>query len=130
VIGRTDDIIIRGGKNLSAAAIEEAVALHPSVALVAAIGMPDRIFGERAAAYVELRPGTALDLDALRARLQQEGIARELWPEALVVLPELPRGVGGKVAKGALRDDARRRFGAPGDEDLLARSRAAERADD
>lgn len=130
VIGRTDDIIIRGGKNLSAAAIEEGIALHPSVALVAAIGMPDRIFGERAAAYVELRPGTALDLDALRERLQQEGIARELWPEALVVLPELPRGVGGKVAKGALRDDARARFGAPGDEDLLARTRAAERAGD
>ncbi len=111
VIGRTDDIIIRGGKNLSAAAIEEGVALHPSVALAAAIGMPDRIFGERAAAYVELRPGTALELEGLRAHLQGEGIARELWPEALVVLPELPRGVGGKVAKGALREDARQRFG-------------------
>jgi acyl-CoA synthetase len=130
VIGRTDDIIIRGGKNLSAAAIEEGVALHPSVALVAAIGMPDRIFGERAAAYVELRPGTALVLDDLRAHLAQAGIARELWPEAIVVLPELPRGVGGKVAKGALREDARRRFGGVEDEDLAARSRAAVRAGD
>jgi len=130
VIGRTDDIIIRGGKNLSAAAIEECVALHPSVALAAAIGMPDRIFGERAAAYVELRPGTSLDLDGLRAHLQGEGVARELWPEALIVLPELPRGVGGKVAKGALREDARQRFGEPDDEDLVARSRAAERAGD
>lgn len=130
VIGRTDDIIIRGGKNLSAAAIEEGVALHPSVALVAAIGMPDRIFGERAAVYVELRPGTSLDLDGLRACLQAEGVARELWPEALVVLPELPRGVGGKVAKGALREDAKQRFGAEQDEDLAARTRAAERADD
>ncbi len=130
VIGRTDDIIIRGGKNLSAAAIEEGVALHPSVALAAAIGMPDRIFGERAAAYVELRPGTSLELDGLRAHLQGEGIARELWPEALVVLPELPRGIGGKVAKGELRDDARKRFGDASDEDLIARARAAERADD
>ena len=130
VIGRTDDIIIRGGKNLSAAAIEEGVALHPSVALAAAIGMPDRIFGERAAAYVELRAGTSLELDGLRAHLQGEGIARELWPEALVVLPELPRGIGGKVAKGELRDDARKRFGDASDEDLTARARAAERADD
>lgn len=128
VIGRTDDIIIRGGKNLSAAAIEEGVALHPSVALVAAIGMPDRIFGERAAAYVELRPGTSLELDGLRDHLKAQGIARELWPEALVVLPELPRGVGSKVAKGALRDDAKQRFGDPADEDALARSRAADRA--
>ena len=130
VIGRTDDIIIRGGKNLSAAAIEEGVALHPSVALAAAIGMPDRIFGERAAAYVELRAGASLELDGLRAHLQGEGIARELWPEALVVLPELPRGIGGKVAKGELRDDARKRFGDASDEDLVARARAAERADD
>ena len=130
VIGRTDDIIIRGGKNLSAAAIEEGVALHPSVALAAAIGMPDRIFGERAAAYVELRAGASLELDGLRAHLQGEGIARELWPEALVVLPELPRGIGGKVAKGELRDDARKRFGDASDEDLIARARAAERADD
>lgn len=130
VIGRTDDIIIRGGKNLSAAAIEEGVALHPNVALVAAIGMPDRIFGERAAAYVELRAGTALDLEALRVHLQSEGIARELWPEALVVMPSLPRGVGGKLAKGALREDARKRFGDHADEDLLARSRAADRSGD
>lgn len=130
VIGRTDDIIIRGGKNLSAAAIEDGVALHPSVALAAAIGMPDRIFGERAAAYVELRPGTSLDLDGLRVHLREAGIARELWPEALVVLPELPRGVGGKVAKGALREDAKRRFGDANDEDLQARSRAADRAGD
>jgi len=130
VIGRTDDIIIRGGKNLSAAAIEDGVALHPGVALVAAIGMPDRIFGERAAAYVELRAGAALDLDGLRAHLQGAGIARELWPEALVVLPQLPRGVGGKVAKGALREDAKQRFGDASDEDLLARSRAADRAGD
>jgi acyl-CoA synthetase len=130
VIGRTDDIIIRGGKNLSAAVIEEGVALHPSVTLAAAVGMPDRIFGERAAAYVELRPGTVLDLDDLRLHLQSEGVARELWPEALVVLPALPRNVGGKVAKSALRDDAKARFGNPEDEDLLARARAAERATD
>lgn len=130
VIGRTDDIIIRGGKNLSAAAIEEGVALHPSVALAAAIGMPDRIFGERAAAYVELRAGTALDLEGLRVHLQSQGIARELWPEALVVMPSLPRGVGGKLAKGALREDARQRFGDHADEDLQARSRAADRTGD
>ncbi|MHA7837965.1 MAG: class I adenylate-forming enzyme family protein, partial [bacterium] len=64
VVGRTDDIIIRGGKNLSAAAIEEGVASHPDVSLVAAIGVADPLFGERAAAYVELRPGSTLDLAA------------------------------------------------------------------
>jgi acyl-CoA synthetase len=127
VIGRTDDIIIRGGKNLSAAAIEENVATHPSVALVAAIGIPDPIFGERAAAYVELNAGSALDLEGLKAHLASADVARELWPEALVVLDALPQSVGGKVAKQALRDDAAERFAEDGSPDGIARARAARR---
>ncbi len=127
VIGRTDDIIIRGGKNLSAAAIEEAAASHPAVALAAAIGIPDAIFGERAAAYVELRPGASLDLEALKEHLASSGTAREIWPEALVVLDALPHNVGGKVAKSTLRKDAQRRFGESLDDDAATRSRSAAR---
>lgn len=130
VIGRTDDIIIRGGKNLSAAAIEEAVAAHPDVALAAAIGIPDAVFGERAAAYVELRPGTALTLDDLKSFLDDARVARELWPERLVVFDALPQSVGGKVAKSALREDARARFGQGLDADAAARARAAARESD
>lgn len=127
VVGRTDDIIIRGGKNLSAAAIEEIVSTHPSVALVAAIGIPDAVFGERAAAYVELRPNTSLELDELKQFLKRENIARELWPEALVVFEALPHNVGGKIAKSALRDDAQTRFGAGLDADTAAHAQAASR---
>ena len=127
VVGRTDDIIIRGGKNLSAAAIEEIVASHPSVALAAAIGIPDAVFGERAAAYVELRPGTSLALEELKQFLEREDIARELWPEALVVFDRLPHNVGGKVAKSALREDAGKRFGEGLDEDAATRAQAAKR---
>jgi len=114
VVGRTDDIIIRGGKNLSAAAIELGLETHPAIALAAAIGVADPLFGERVAAYVALRPGSSLDLPGLRAHLEARGVARELWPEGLVVLNELPRSVGGKVAKQALREDAARRFGKAG----------------
>ncbi|MGB0620807.1 MAG: class I adenylate-forming enzyme family protein [Myxococcota bacterium] len=130
VVGRTDDIIIRGGKNLSAAAIEDGVSSHPDVALAAAIGIPDAVFGERAAAYVELRPGTHLSLDALKAFLEREQIARELWPEALVVFEALPHNVGGKVAKSALREDALARFGDGLDADAAMRAQAAQRRDD
>ncbi|MBW1882311.1 MAG: acyl--CoA ligase [Deltaproteobacteria bacterium] len=129
VVGRTDDIIIRGGKNLSAVAIEEVVASHPAVALAAAIGIPDAILGEKAAAYVELRPGAALDLADLTAHLEASRVARELWPEALVVLDALPQSAGGKVAKGALRDDAATRFALDEATDLEARSRAGRRTD-
>ncbi len=57
VVGRTSDIIIRGGKNISAPAVEAEVAQHPDVALVAAVAMPDEVFGERVCVYVELEAG-------------------------------------------------------------------------
>jgi acyl-CoA synthetase len=109
VVGRVADFIIRGGKNVSGPAVEEAVATHPAVALAAAVAMPDPVYGERVCVYVELRPGASLTLDDLRAHLAERGTTREWWPERLVVLDALPRASGGKVAKGELRADARRR---------------------
>jgi acyl-CoA synthetase len=109
VVGRTSDFVIRGGKNISAPAVEEEVVTHPAVAVAAVVAMPDPIFGERVCAYVELRDGASLTLDGLVAHLDGRGVSKEWFPEHLVVLDELPRSSGGKVAKGALRDDARRR---------------------
>ena len=109
VAGRSSDFIIRGGKNISAAQVEDEVATHPAVALAAAVAMPDPVFGERVCVYVELRAGATLDLDDLRAHLDARGVGKELWPERLVSLDVLPRASGGKVAKGALRDDVQRR---------------------
>jgi acyl-CoA synthetase len=109
VAGRTSDFIIRGGKNISAAQVEDEVATHPAVALAAAVAMPDPTFGERVCVYVELRDGVdGLDLDALREHLGQRGVGKELWPERLEVRDHLPRSSGEKVAKGVLRDDVRR----------------------
>ncbi|MFM8861601.1 MAG: class I adenylate-forming enzyme family protein [Acidimicrobiia bacterium] len=109
VIGRTSDFIIRGGKNISAPAVEAEVATHPSVAMVAAVAFPDPVFGERVCAYVELRPGCALTLDDLVAHLRDRSVTREWWPEHLVIVDELPRSSGSKVAKGDLKADAARR---------------------
>ena len=109
VVGRKADFIIRGGKNVSAAEVEAEVATHPAVALAAAVAMPDPTFGERVCVYVELRPGKSLSLPELVAHLEARELGRETFPERLVVLPELPRGSGGKIAKGALREDAARR---------------------
>ena len=66
VVGRTSDFIIRGGKNISAAQVEDEVGSHPAVALCAAVAMPDETFGERVCVFVELRAGDAT-LDARRA---------------------------------------------------------------
>ena len=109
VIGRTSDFIIRGGKNISAPAVEAELATHPSVAMVAAVAFPDPVFGERVCAYVELRPGHSVTLDDLVAHLRDRSVSREWWPEHLVVVDQLPRSSGGKVAKGDLKADAARR---------------------
>jgi acyl-CoA synthetase len=113
VVGRTSDIIIRGGKNLSAPAIEAEVAQHPAIALAAVVAMPDPVFGERVCLYAELHPGATLELDEVVAFLGARGVSREWFPERLVVLDALPRASGGKVAKGVLRDDIRRRADMP-----------------
>ena len=105
VVGRTSDVIIRGGKNISAAQVEDEVGTHPAVALCAAVAMPDETFGERVCVFVELRPGyDELTLEALNAHLAERGTGKELWPEKLVVLAELPRSSGGKLAKGDLTE--------------------------
>ncbi|MFN8027687.1 MAG: class I adenylate-forming enzyme family protein [Acidimicrobiia bacterium] len=110
VVGRTSDIIIRGGKNISAPAVEAAVAGHPAIALAAAVAMPDEVFGERVCLYAELQPGASLTLDDVVTYLRAEGVSPEWFPERLEVLDELPRASGGKVAKGELRADIRRRL--------------------
>jgi acyl-CoA synthetase len=107
VVGRTSDVVIRGGKNISAAQVEAEVSTHPAVALCAAVAMPDPVFGERVCVYLELRAGAVpLDVDALRTHLAGRGVGKELWPEHVVVLDALPRASGGKIAKAALREEA------------------------
>ena len=105
--GRTSDFILRGGKNISAVQVEEAVATHPAVAVAAAVAMPDPVFGERVCVYAELKQAGALDLPTLVAHLLAAGVSKELLPERLEVLDELPRSSGGKVAKGQLRERIR-----------------------
>jgi acyl-CoA synthetase len=104
VVGRTSDIIIRGGKNISAVEVENHVDRHPAVDAVGIVPVPDAVFGERVCAAVTLVPGASLTLDDLRAHLAESGLGKESWPEHLLVLDELPRSSGGKLAKGQLKD--------------------------
>lgn len=111
VVGRTTDLIIRGGKNIAAAQVEADVATHPAVAHCAAVAMADPIFGERVCVYVELTDGaTDLTLEELLEHLRAQGVSKETFPERLIVLDHLPRSSGAKVAKGELRADLRRRL--------------------
>jgi acyl-CoA synthetase len=109
VTGRTSDFIVRGGKNISAAQVEDAATNHPAVAVAAAVAMPDPIFGEKVCLYTELVDSQMLDLPELVQYLLATGVSKELLPERLVVVEELPRSSGGKIAKGSLREDIRTR---------------------
>lgn len=113
VVGRTSEFIIRGGKNLSAPAIEAEVATHPAVALVAAVPAPDPVFGERVCIYVTPRANRQVTLEAIVDHLRARGVSREWFPEYLVLMDDLPRSSGGKVAKGALAADAKKRWAVP-----------------
>ncbi|OBB86381.1 cyclohexanecarboxylate-CoA ligase [Mycobacterium colombiense] len=105
VTGRTSDFIVRGGKNISASQVEDAVMTHPAIAIAAAVAMPDPVFGEKVCLYAELTDAATVDLPELVEHLLALGVSKELLPERLIVVDELPRSSGGKIAKGRLRED-------------------------
>jgi acyl-CoA synthetase len=109
VTGRTSDFILRGGKNISASQVEDAVTTHSAIAVAAAVAMPDPVFGEKVCLYAELVDSRTVDLPGLVEHLLALGVSKELLPERLIVVDELPRSSGGKVAKGRLREDIRTR---------------------
>jgi acyl-CoA synthetase len=106
IVGRTSDIVIRGGKNISAAQVEEEISAHPRVALAAVVAMPDEIFGERVCAFVQLNDGGTMELTELTTFLEAAGASKEYLPERLEVVEEIPRSSGAKIAKGELRQIA------------------------
>lgn len=103
VSGRSKDIIIRKGENISPKEVEDCLALHPNIAEVAIVGLPDAERGERACAVVVTQQAPAPELAELRAFLKDLGIASFKIPEQVVVLAALPRNDAGKVLKHVLR---------------------------
>ncbi len=101
VEGRLDDVIVRGGENISPGEIEDVLREHPGVADVAVLGVPDDEWGERvAAAVVPREPApSAADLSAwVKARLKSTKT-----PETWEFRPELPYNETGKLLRRVLR---------------------------
>jgi acyl-CoA synthetase (AMP-forming)/AMP-acid ligase II len=107
VLGRGDDVIIRGGENISPAEIEDALMRHPSVAAAAAVGLPDVEWGEKVAAMVVLRVSDeSVDVGALREWSRGE-LGSIKAPEVVVVADDLPQTPTGKVLRREVRDRLR-----------------------
>ncbi|THA47001.1 class I adenylate-forming enzyme family protein [Streptomyces sp. A1136] len=104
--GRSKDVIIRKGENISAKEIEDLLHLLPDVADAAVIGLPDPERGERVCAVVEQPPGApALTLSGVTAHLRAQGLSPHKLPEQLELVEALPRNDAlRKVLKYKLRE--------------------------
>jgi len=104
IAGRTKDIIVRGGENISAKEVEDLIFEHPDVKEVAIVAMSDPVMVEKACAVVVPVPGATVDLDGLVAHLTMKRIARQKLPERVEIVSELPKTATGKVQKFRLRE--------------------------
>ena len=110
ITDRKNDVIIRGGENISAAEVEELLLHLPGVAEAAVVAAPDARLGEHACAFLRMHAGTpAPNLESMRASLDRAGLTRQKWPEEVVEIAEFPRTPSGKVQKFVLRDRLRAR---------------------
>jgi len=102
IVGRSKDVIIRGGNNIHPVDVEHAVASHPAVREVAVIGVEHPVLGEDVVAFVAFRDGAGATPDELRAHTLEQ-LARFKVPRRWYVVDALPRNATGKVVKGELR---------------------------
>jgi len=94
-----------GGENVPVFGIENLMFKLPAVLSVAIVGYPDARLGERACAFVVLRPGATLDLATVQAHMAEHKVAKQYWPERIEIVDDLPLTPVGKVDKKKLRDD-------------------------
>jgi fatty-acyl-CoA synthase len=105
IVGRSKDMIIRGGENVYPREIEEFLYTYPGVADVQVVGIPDERYGEEIVAFVRPEAGAQLDEDALREHCR-ERIAHYKVPRHVRFVAEFPMTVTGKVQKFKLREQA------------------------
>ncbi len=104
VTGRTKDIIIRGGMNISARELEDHLVAHPALSDSAVVGYPDDRLGERVAVFVVTRQGhPEPTVEDLRTYLTGHGVAIQKTPEKVISVGDLPMTATGKVQKHVLR---------------------------
>jgi acyl-CoA synthetase (AMP-forming)/AMP-acid ligase II len=100
--GRTDDLIIRGGENISPAEIEEVIDTHPKVKETCVIGVADAEFGQQPFAYCVLKEGESSSAEEI-SEFCRERLATFKRPRGVAFLADLPRNHMGKILRKDLR---------------------------
>ncbi len=102
ILGRSDDTIKVAGKRIGPAEVESILVSHPDVLEAAAIGVPDAVKGESLVVFVVAKPGAHPDTGTLQAYVAQH-LGRALRPQAVRIVPALPKTRNGKVVRRAIR---------------------------
>jgi long-chain acyl-CoA synthetase len=102
VVDRIKDLIIRGGINVYPRDIEDAMLTHPDVVACGVVGRPDAKYGEEVVAFVQLRPGAAVDATALQ-EFARERINRAKYPREIRIVDAVPLTSVFKTDRKALR---------------------------
>jgi fatty-acyl-CoA synthase len=110
IVGRSKDMVIRGGENVYPREIEEFLYSHEAIADVQVIGVPDEKYGEELCAWVIARPDASLDADAVRAYCRGR-LAHFKVPRYVIFADEFPMTVTGKVQKFKMREASVERLG-------------------
>ncbi|PKN65242.1 MAG: long-chain fatty acid--CoA ligase [Deltaproteobacteria bacterium HGW-Deltaproteobacteria-15] len=103
VTGRLKELIIKGGENIAPREIDEALYRHPAVLEAAAVGIPDKDYGEEILACVALKPGYVIEEQDLRTHCLDH-LGKFKTPKIIRFLDELPKGPSGKIQRLKLRD--------------------------
>ena len=110
IVGRSKDMLIRGGENIFPREIEEFLYAHPSIDDVHVFGVPDDLMGEEVAAWVRLRQGAAADEDDVRGFCRGR-IAHYKIPRYIRFVEVFPTTASGKVQKFMMREAMIRELG-------------------
>lgn len=102
--GRLDDVIVRGGENLSPGEIEDTLVQHPAVADAAVVGIPDPEWGEAVAAAVVLEPGARVSDDELRQWVS-ERLRSTRAPKVIQFRADMPYNETGKLLRRVIREE-------------------------
>src|SRR5262249_12027111 len=103
IVGRSKDMVIRGGENLYPREIEEFLYGHEQIDEVQVVGVPDERYGEELCAWVRLRDGVVLDADGVRD-LCRGKLSHHKVPRYVLFVDEFPLTVTGKVQKYKMRE--------------------------
>ncbi|MBW2061464.1 MAG: long-chain-fatty-acid--CoA ligase [Deltaproteobacteria bacterium] len=106
--GRADDMIIRGGENISPREVEEVLNSHPKIEASAVIGVPDEEWGQEPLAVVELKKGETATKEEI-IELCRSNLASFKRPRSVIFVDELPRSSLGKLLRKQLADE----YGSP-----------------